>query len=627
MGKFITTREASIKWNISTRRINVLCKTGRIPGAYKEDNQWYIPDDAKKPVDKRLKEETSRLNIQPKITKKLPLPIGISDYRKASSEYYYVDKTLLIRDFIDERPQVSLFTRPRRFGKTLNMDMLRVFFEKTDKDTSIYFRDKKIWACGKEYQEYQGKYPVIYVTFKDIKCETWESAYDLIFKILRNEVERHSNLLNSSQISMYEKMYLTNILEGIVNENDVALLFLNLSRMLHTHYGVAPIIIIDEYDTPIQQGYIRGYYDKVIDFMRALFSGGLKDNPHLSYGFLTGILCVAKESIFSGLNNLKINSILDNRYSEYFGFTPDEVQKMAEYYDMQEKYEEIYEWYDGYRFGRTEIFNPWSVIGYFNNECIPKAFWQSTGSNDIISEILANATTETYEKLESLMQGNSFLTHIDTNVIYPQIQNNPSTIYSFLLVTGYLKAVTKDQTFGGDYICEVALPNKEISYVYSKEILSQFENVIPISVAISIQEAIYTIDILALQKQLEHFLLQTISFHDAANETFYHGLILGLCAMMDNRYHITSNREAGNGRFDIQMLPLNKKLPGILIELKAGKDCKDEELEGLAKNTLNQINDRMYHVEMRGHGVEKVLKYGIAFSGKKVWVEAEISDL
>lgn len=628
MGKFITTKEASMKWDISTRRINVLCKNGRISGAYKKDNQWFIPADAVKPADKRLKKGSHISNAQMKsinqVAKKLPLPIGISDYRKASREYYYVDKTLLIRDFIDERPQVSLFTRPRRFGKTLNMDMLRVFFERSEEDTSVYFRDKKIWACGKEYQEYQGKYPVIYVTFKDVKCEDWETAYDLIYKILRNEFERHSELLESDEISSYEKKYLTSILEGEANKNDVAFAFLNLSRMLHVHYGVAPIIIIDEYDTPIQQGHVRGYYEKVIDFMRALFSGGLKDNPHLSYGFLTGILRVAKESIFSGLNNLKINSILDNRYSEYFGFTSVEVQEMAEYYGTPEKYEELCEWYDGYRFGKTEIFNPWSVIGYFNNDCIPRAFWQSTGSNDIIREVLNNATMETYEKLEALMQGKAFVTHIDTGVIYPQIQNNPSSIYSFLLVTGYLKAVTNEQPFGGDYMCEVAVPNKEISYVYSKEILSQFENVIPPSAAIAIQEAIYTMDIPALQKRLEAFLLQTISFHDAANETFYHGLILGLCAMLDNRYHITSNREAGNGRFDIQMLPLDHKLPGILVELKAGKDCEEGKLAELAETALKQINVRQYDVEMNAQGMKEILKYGIAFSGKAVCIKAEL---
>lgn len=484
-------------------------------------------------------------------------------------------------------------------------------------------RTKKIWRCGKEYRDYQGKYPVIYVTFKDVKCDDWENAYDLIYKIIRNEIERHSELLNSDKISAYEKKYLTSMLNGEANENDVAFAFLNLSRMLHTHYGVAPIIIVDEYDTPIQQGHVRGYYDQVIDFMRALFSGGLKDNPHLSYGFLTGILRVAKESIFSGLNNLKINSILDNRYSEYFGFTPEEVREMAQYYGVPEKYDEICEWYDGYRFGKTEIFNPWSVIGYFNNECVPRAFWQSTGSNDIISEVLNNATMETYEKLESLLQGKSIVTNIDTGVIYPQIQNNPASVYSFLLVTGYLKTITNDQTFGGDYICEVALPNKEISYVYSKEILSQFENMIPQSTASSIQTAIYTMDISKLKELLEKFLLQTVSFHDAADETFYHGLILGLCAMLNNQYRLTSNREAGNGRFDIQMLPLNKLLPGILIELKAGKDCTEEQLSRLADAALKQMNDKQYDADMVAQGVTEILQYGIAFSGKKACVRVE----
>ena len=634
MAKFMTTKEASEKWGVSERRINTFCKEGRIPGAYKDkenkNKQWMIPADAVKPADKRLKRDASislsEKKVASKSGKKLPLPIGISDYRKASSEYYYVDKTLLIRDFIDERPQVSLFTRPRRFGKTLNMDMIRVFFERSEEDTSAYFRDKKIWECGKEYQKYQGKYPIIYVTFKDVKCEDWEMAYDLIYKILRNEFERHIELLASDKISAYDKQYLTSVLRGEANENDVACAFLNLSRLLHIHYGVAPMIIIDEYDTPIQQGHVRGYYDKVINFMRTLFSGGLKDNPHLSYGFLTGILRVAKESIFSGLNNIKVNSVLDNRYSEYFGFTSEEVQEMAEYYGAPEKYDELCEWYDGYRFGKTEIFNPWSVIGYFNNECIPRAFWQSTGSNDIISEVLGNATIETYEKLESLMQGKSFVTHIDTGVIYPQLQNNPSSIYSFLLVTGYLKAVTNDQPFGGDYMCEVALPNKEISYVYSKEILYKYENVIPPAAATAIQEAIYTMDIPKLQNKLETFLLQTISFHDAANETFYHGLILGLCAMLDNHYHITSNREAGNGRFDIQMFPLNKKLPGILIELKAGKDCTEGQLNELAETALTQINDRQYDVEMSAQGVKDILKYGIAFSGKSASIRAEVRN-
>ena len=622
MEEFMTIKQAAELWGISEQRINTYCKDGRISGAYKKGRRWCIPIDTKKPEDKRKWKSSTHTLMDVEI-KRLPLPIGISDYRKASTQYYYVDKTLLIRDFIDERPQVSLFTRPRRFGKTLNMDMLRVFFEKSEEDTSVYFQDKKIWECGEEYRRYQGKYPVIYVTFKDVKCETWEATYDMVSKILQNEFQRHSELLDSKRVSTYDKKYFSYVLDGDANENDMAMSFMNLSRMLHKHHGIEPIIIIDEYDTPIQQGHMKGYYEEVINFMRTLFSGGLKDNPHLSYGFLTGILRVAKESIFSGLNNLKINSILDHRYSEYFGFTSEEVRQMIAYYGVNGKYDELCEWYDGYRFGRTEIFNPWSVIGYFSNECVPRAFWQSTGSNDIIGEILENATPETMENLERLMQGGSFVTHIDTSVIYPQIQNNPSSIYSFLLVTGYLKAVTKDQPFGSDYMCEVALPNKEISYVYSKEILERFESIISPAVAIAIQEAIYTMNVSALQKQIQNFLLQTISSHDTAKEIFYHGLVLGLCAVMDNRYHITSNREAGTGRYDIQLLPMNKKLPGILIELKAEKDRSGEQLEDLANTALKQINDRQYSVEMVSLGVKTILKYGIAFSGKDVRVKAD----
>ena len=609
----MTIQEVAAIWGITERRVNELCKAGRIPGAYKNGKRWFIPSDARKPLDKRERHNPAAQDVQ--LIRK-PLPIGVSDYREASTNYYYVDKTLLIKDFLDERSKVSLFTRPRRFGKTLNMDMLRTFFEKTDEDTSVYFRDKKIWACGKRYRDDQGKYPVVFLSFKD-------ETYQTITKLIAMEFRRHSELVSSSALSAYEKKQVSLLSMGNASEVDYQMSLQTLTLLLHKHHGVAPIIIIDEYDTPIQQGHVNGFYDKVVGFMRNLFSGGLKDNPHLSFGFLTGILRVAKESIFSGLNNLKINSILDDRYSEYFGFTSDEVQEMAEYYGAAEKYQELCDWYDGYRFGQTDIFNPWSVIGYFNNECRPRAFWQSTGSNDIISEVLSVATPDIMERLELLMQGKSFVTHIDTGVIYPQLQNNPSSIYSFLLVTGYLKAVKYDQPYGEDYMCEVALPNKEISFVYSKEILSQLDSVIPRACAIGIQEAIYKMNVDELKEKLAEFLMKTISFHDASSEAFYHGLVLGLCAMLDDRYRITSNREAGEGRFDIQMLPLNKKLPGILIELKAGQGCTEEQLETLANAALQQINDRAYGTELISLGIHSIVKYGIAFSGKKVRIAAE----
>ena len=616
MTGYIHVKEAAKLWNIGERQVSHLCKIGKVNGAVKQGRTWMIPVDAEKPADQRIK---TGAYMQSAKAAKLPLPVGISDYRLASSSYYYIDKTMMIKDFIDERPMVSLFTRPRRFGKTLNMDMLRVFFEKTDSDTSVYFKDKKIWACGEQYRAYQGKYPVIYVTFKDVKCESWESTYDLICQILRNEVQRHSELLSSNRISAYDKKYLESILSGSASEIDMAMTFMNLSRMLDAHYDKAPIIIIDEYDTPIQQGHTLGYYDKVISFMRNLFSGGLKDNKHLSFGFLTGILRVAKESIFSGLNNLVINSVLDNKYSAYFGFTPDEVREMARYYGVSEKYDEICEWYDGYRFGNSEIFNPWSVINYFNNECKPKAFWLSTGSNDIIGEIITQADQDIYDKLTSLVSGNTIVSYIDTSVTYPQIKQNPSAIYSFLLVAGYLNAVKAESSYGIDYMCELALPNKEITFVYSKEILQKLDHIIPQSIAISVQEAIYSGDSKRIQALIHNLLLQSASSFDTVGENFYHGFMLGLCAMLSGSY-TTSNRESGEGRYDIQLLPRDAKLPGILIELKAEKNCSEDELKKLSETALQQINDRKYDTEMTSMGITAIHKYGVAFSGKSVEV-------
>ena len=617
MQRMMSTKEAASLWNISDRQVSKLCGEGKIKGAVKKGRTWAIPFGTEKPTDGRIKPASSLR--QPN----LPLPIGISDYRLASTEYYYVDKTMMIKDFLDERPMVSLFTRPRRFGKTLNMDMLRTFFEKTDEDTSVYFKNKNIWACGEKYRSHQGKYPVIFLSFKDIKCDTWEETFDAIKDLFSKEASRHSELKSTDVFNEYEEAYIEKILSGTATPVELSVALANLSMMLHKYHGVAPIIIIDEYDTPIQQGHIKGFYDEIIGFMRNLFSGGLKDNKHLTYGFLTGILRVAKESIFSGLNNLAINSILDTKYSEYFGFTADEVKEIARYYHAEDKYDEICEWYDGYKFGNTEIFNPWSVINYFRNGCQPRAYWQSTGSNDIIGEILSGADETIYEKLNALLQGESFLTYIDTGVIYPQVKSNPSSVYSFLLVAGYLKVIKSEPSFSGDFMCEVALPNKEITFVYNKEILQKLNTILPQATAISIQEAIYSGDTAALQKNLGTLLMQSVSSYDTVGENFYHGLVLGLCATLDNRFYITSNRESGEGRYDICLCPKDGKLPGILIELKAAKDCSEDELKELSEKALAQIDSRKYETELTVKGVRNILKYGVAFSGKRVQITAE----
>ena len=620
MANVISVKEAAMRWELAERTVRGLCIGGKIPGAVKSGRSWLIPAGAEKPVDNRIK--TGAYVREKSRPKHLPLPVGVSDYRLASTEYYYIDKTMMLKDFIDERPMVTLFTRPRRFGKTLNMDMLRTFFEKTNEDTSKYFKDKKIWEQGEYYRSFQGKYPVIFITLKDVKHNSWDNTFANIGSIISSEYCRHSDLSKSPKLDKKQKDFYDKMVSEKFSAVDLERSLLYLSEMLKKHYGEGAVIIIDEYDTPIQSGHTNGFYDDVIAFMRNLLSGCFKDNKSLAFGFLTGILRVAKESIFSGLNNLTINSVLDNKYSEYFGFTANEVKEMAAYYSAPDKFDEVCEWYDGYRFGKTDIFNPWSVINYFSNDCEPRAFWLSTGSNDIIGEIIKEADNEIYERLSSLVNGGSFTTYIDTSVIYPQIKNNPSSIYSFLLMAGYLKVVKSSVSISGDFMCEVALPNKEISLVYRKEILQKLENLIPQATAIAVEEAIFSGNGEKLRDIISNFLIQSVSAFDAAGENFYHGFMLGVCALFGNSY-VTSNRESGDGRYDIALSPKASNLPGIIIELKAEKNCNENELQELAKTALKQINDKKYDTELKSKGVKTIYKYGVAFSGKHVAVEAE----
>ena len=599
--EYLSCSDATKAMGFSVRRIQQMCKNGELPGAIKEGRKWLIPD------------ETIHINH---FAKNKSLPIGVSDFKLATTGYYYVDKTLMIRDFLDKKPMVSLFTRPRRFGKTLNMDMLRVFFEKTNEDTSVYFKDKQIWQCGDYYTKHQGQYPVIFLTFKDVKSMTWEETFQKIRRLISLEFIRHNELETSSVLTAYEKEQYHLLAKDSGDEVDCQMGLQLLSLLLHKHYGRECIIIIDEYDTPIQQGHTCNFYPEIVNFMRNFFSGGLKDNPHLAFGFLTGILRVAKESIFSGMNNLKTYSILDDGYSSYFGFTEKEVKDMLRYYGKDDKYNELSEWYDGYRFGNTEIFNPWSVINYISDNCFPKAFWQSTGSNEIIGEIIQAATPEITKDLYKLLCGEKIAAYIDTGVIYPEVQNNPYSIYSFLLVAGYLKVANIYPQSDGNFMCDVAIPNKEITFVYEKEVLNRTNQN---SLAISISQAIFSKDTQKLQALLEDFMVKSISSIDGANEGFYHGMMLGLCAILGNRYKIRSNRESGLGRFDIQLMPLTKGMPGFIFEFKHTKD-EHTDLSALADSALQQIEAKKYDTELRDNGVNSIISIGIAFRGKSAVV-------
>ena len=612
-------KEKAVEWGVSDRTVNDMCKKGKITGVVKEKGIWQIPDHAEKPIDGRV----SSGKYVKRAAKRKALPIGISDYVRAQSEYYYVDKTLLIKDFLDQKPLVSLFTRPRRFGKTLNMDMLRVFFEISDEDTSVYFRDKAIWKAGKEYQSHQGRYPVVFLTFKDVKFDTWGATLDKIRALLQDEYGRHQILLSSDKLAGYEKDFFSKILNGTANEVELASALERLSKMLRVHYGTAPVIIIDEYDTPIQEGHSKDFYEEIIGFMRNFFSGAFKDNRNLSYGFLTGILRIAQESIFSGLNNLVVNSVMDEAYDKYFGFTGEEIHKMLGYYGVLEKEAELKDWYDGYIFGKKEIYNPWSVINYVSKGCVPQAYWVNTGKNEILEDVLKTATDEVTERLYALLQGTDVVARIDQNVVYRSLTEDPANIYSLLLVAGYLKVTKKDLQGDGSYLCKVSIPNREIAAVYKSEILSHLLQIgaIARTTANKIAESLYANDYKKLQVAIAEYMDKTISFYDAGAEGFYHGLVLGLIALMDNQYKIQSNRESGDGRYDIGLIPRTNCYPGILIELKWKRRLEAEALDALAEEALDQIDQNRYDSELKAVGIKDIMKFGIAFSGKRVRIK------
>lgn len=610
--KFLKAKDIAQLWGITPRRVNQLCTAGFISGAYKEGRYWLIPSDTTKPEILRNKQ------TPPLSGRLLPCPVGITSYKEVSKECYYVDKTLLIKDIIDDHSKVYLFTRPRRFGKTLTMDMIRTYFEKTSTDTSIYFSDKKIWNCGDAYKQLQGTYPVIFLSFKDAHQTNWTDMYRSLCFTLKEEFLRHIELLSSKAINEYDKKYIHNLINDVADSTDYQFALGKLSSLLATHYNQKVIIIIDEYDTPIQQGHLYHYYNEVVGFMRNLFSSALKDNENLEFGILTGILRIAKESLFSGLNNLVVNTILDDKYSEYFGFTVNDISNMAAYYGMAEKLSEIKEWYDGYLFGNTEIYNPWSVINYFNNNCKPKAFWSRTSGNEIIGELIRSSDKEVYESLSLLLQGKEVQSIINTDIIYPEVNADSDTIYSFLLVAGYLRATSVISEFNDNPICSLKLPNREIKSVFQKEILDNYNTLFNGSLLRDFELALRTGDTALFTDTLQKYLLQSASTFDTTNENFYHGTVFGMLAILSDRYYISSNRESGEGRFDIQLEPKDKSQLGYIIEFKAGKNLSDTELADSASSAIQQIQSKKYSTDMEYHGIKKIGLFGIAFSGKRV---------
>ena len=608
---YINTSEASRLLQMTTRRVVGLCSEGKIAGAYRQGRNWKIPEESLN----QYIEDSGR--TADRVAEKLPFAIGNTSYIEVSGECYYVDKTLLIRDLIDDHNMVTLFTRPRRFGKTLAINMLKTFFEKTDTDTSVYFKNRKIWMCGEKYTSLQGKFPVITLTFKDVKYNSWSDCREAILLAVKDEFRRHSELFDDGKLSSDDRDYIDRLEKGGLSDVELSRALLKLTHMLSEYHHQKTIILIDEYDTPIQQGYTKSFYEDVITFMRNFLSGGLKDNPDLAFGVLTGIMRVSKENLFSGLNNPTVNTILDQKYSQYFGFTEKEVRIMAAYCGMADSMEEIKFWYDGYRFGNTEIYNPWSVTNYFASAGQAKPYWANTSDNEIIRQILADMTPEISDELAKVMQNETIHVSLDMEVIYPHISDGNDTIFSFLLLAGYLTpADTPEETEIGTFAA-LRLPNAEIRRIYNTEVLSLIRRKQSNTVISEIEKAIYLGDGKRLQNALREYMVTSISYYDGASEGFYHGMVLGLIAGLSSRYYIRSNREAGEGRFDLQMEPRGKNLPGVIMEFKAVSSSEKDDLSEHAEEALMQIESRQYYRDLKERGITDIVRFGIAFSGKK----------
>lgn len=563
---------------------------------------------------------------------KQPLAIGVDNYKEIIEKpYYYVDKTLLIRELLDTGGKVSLFTRPRRFGKTLALSMIRTFFEKEITydgqvvDNSGYFSGKKIMEAGARYTDCLGKYPVIALSLKSAKQPSYEMAYRSIVDEIAKEYDRHSYVLGCDRISHddQEKFKLMRGRRAEAIDYAKALEFLSLC--LQKYHGEKTIILIDEYDVPLENAYFAGFYERMIQFIRSLFESALKTNENLQFAVVTGCLRIGKESIFTGLNNLEIISVLNDNYAEYFGFTSDEVQRMLEFYDIAQKAEEAKEWYDGYLFGDTEVYNPWSMINYVktavtNRIAYPQPYWSNTSSNSIIREMVEHAGPEQKMEIETLIAGGTIEKPVHEEITYADIHKTQDNLWNFLFFTGYLKAVSR--RFEEDTIyLTMEIPNYEVRYIYRNTIREWFEEQVIQADKTPLQEALLGGDAKEMELIMRRQLMSTISYYDN-EESFYHGYLAG---MLQNtpEYFMRSNREAGNGRPDIQLVSYDLDIPAIIIEIK--KADAYTQMEERAQEALQQIEDRKYDEELRLEGYHEFLHYGICFCKKNCCVRIKKS--
>lgn len=554
-----------------------------------------------------------------------PLPIGIDDFKKLINEnYYYVDKTLLIKELLDNKGEVNLFTRPRRFGKTLNMSMLQYFFEKTEEDNSYLFNGLKIMDESKKYLDYMGKYPVINLSLKSAKQPTFEMSYKKIREAISDEFKRYSEVLNGNVLFEDEKEDFTNIMLQKADLSTYNTSLKLLSKCLKRYYKQNVIILIDEYDVPLENAFFEGFYDEMVKFLRSLFESALKTNPSLEFAVITGCLRISKESIFTGMNNLEIVSILNKSYEEYFGFTNTEITKICKDYNINDKYSEIKEWYDGYIFGDENVYNPWSVVRYvkdiaINGEKYPSPYWSNTSSNSIVKTLIEKADDDTKEEIESLIEGKAIEKPIHEDITYDEVYKSMDNLWNFMFFTGYFKKLSESMSNTGQRFIKLEIPNKEVKYIFITKIKSWLDERIENENFDDMYNAMFEGDEKSFENEITDLLLDTISFHDSY-ENFYHGFLAGVFAKLRSyNYKVKSNRENGMGRSDIIIKSTVKKGKAVIIEIKVAKDIKD--LKKKCEEALEQIEKNKYDVELIQYGYKDILKYGITFFKKKCMVK------
>lgn len=562
-----------------------------------------------------------------------PLPIGEDDFEKIIQKgYYYVDKTLLIKELLDKKGAVNLFTRPRRFGKTLNLSMLRYYFEDTGSEEknrhyAELFQGLAIVEEGEIYTREMGQYPVITLTLKSAKQRSYKEAFHCLKEAIAEEYARHEKEVVGKLRNQTETEKYMRIREQRAEESEYLTSIAFLSKCLYQAYGKECIILLDEYDVPLENAYFMGFYEEMVGFIRSLFESALKTNPYLEFAVITGCLRISRESIFTGLNNLRIYSIVNENYDEYFGFKEDEVYGMLKAYDREANMDTVKKWYDGYMFGEVEVYNPWSVINHMqdiitNPKSFPVPYWANTSSNNIVRDLVENASEDVREELEELINGGTIEKPIHEDITYDSIHDTEDNLWNFLFFTGYLKKISSRMEGENQYVT-MGIPNAEVSYIYKNTIQAWFDRRQKGFDLSPLYEAIDEGDTDRMEAEITGCLMETISFFDYG-ESYYHGFLAGLLKQ-NGKYRIRSNRESGLGRADLILrTPRIRNGRAIVLELKEVKKYSD--LEQGCETAIRQIEERRYRDELRQEGYEDILAYGICFYKKECLVRQQLVD-